>query len=47
VEGSCEHDNDPLGSTKFWEFLEQLSDLLVSQEELGSMEFFSYLVNMC
>jgi hypothetical protein len=24
--GSCEHDNEPLGSIKFWEILEYLSD---------------------
>jgi hypothetical protein len=26
VEGSCEHDNEPSGSIKRWEFLEWLSD---------------------
>jgi hypothetical protein len=24
VEGSCEHGNEPSGSIKYWEFLEQL-----------------------
>jgi hypothetical protein len=30
----CEHDNEPLGSIKCGEFLDQLSVLLASQERL-------------
>jgi hypothetical protein len=26
VEGCCEHDNEPSGSTKHWEILEYLKD---------------------
>jgi hypothetical protein len=41
VAGSCEHGNEPSGSIKCGEFLEQLSVLLVSQEGLCSMELDS------
>jgi hypothetical protein len=35
---SCEHGNEPSGSIKCGEFLDYLSVLLGSQEELFSME---------
>jgi hypothetical protein len=38
VVGSCEHSNEPSGSMKGGEFLDWLSILLLSQEELCSME---------
>jgi hypothetical protein len=36
--GSCEHGNEPLGSIKGGEFLDNLELLLASQEGLCSME---------
>jgi hypothetical protein len=39
--GSCTHDNDPSGSIKFEELLDQLR-LSASQEELCSIEFVSH-----
>jgi hypothetical protein len=41
VEGSYEHGNEPLGSIKCGELLDQLSVLLASQEGLCSMELVS------
>jgi hypothetical protein len=41
VAGSCEHGNEPLGSIKCREFLDQLSVLLASEEGLCSMELVS------
>jgi hypothetical protein len=38
VEGSCEHGNEPLGSIKCWEILEQLSDWKLLKKGLSSME---------
>jgi hypothetical protein len=38
VAGSCEHGNEPPGSIKCGEFLNQLSVLSASQEGLYSME---------
>jgi hypothetical protein len=44
VAGFCEHGNEPSGSIKGREFLDQLSVLLSpSQEELSSMELVSWL----
>lgn len=37
--GPCEHCNEPLGSMKGGEFLDQLSVLLASVEGLCSVEF--------
>jgi hypothetical protein len=47
VIGSCEHGNEPLGSTKCREFLEKLSVLSASQEGLCSMELGSYIPGSC
>jgi hypothetical protein len=41
VVGSCEHGNQPSGSIKDGEFLDQLSVLLASQRGLCSMELVS------
>jgi hypothetical protein len=38
VVGSCENDNEPIGSTKYGKFDDQLSALTASQERLCSME---------
>jgi hypothetical protein len=38
VAGCCEHGDEPSGSIKCGEFLDYLSVLLASQEELCSME---------
>jgi hypothetical protein len=40
VAGSCDHFNRPSGSIKGGEFLDYLSVLLASQEELCCMELF-------
>jgi hypothetical protein len=37
-EGSCEHDNESMGSIRGEEFTDHLSDFFVSQEGLCSME---------
>jgi hypothetical protein len=39
----CEYGNEPLGSIKDGEFLEQLNAVLPSQEALSSTEFVLYL----
>jgi hypothetical protein len=39
--GCFEHDNEPSGSIKDLEFFDQLSVLLVSKEELWSMQLAS------
>ena len=36
--GTCEYGNEPLGSIKCGEFLDQLQNQLASQEGLCSME---------
>jgi hypothetical protein len=41
VVGSCEHGNEPLGSIKCGEFLDQLRVLLASQGGLCFMELVS------
>jgi hypothetical protein len=41
VAGSCEYNNEPLGSIKYGEFLDWLSILLASQKGLYSMELVS------
>jgi len=41
--GSCEHSNETLDFVKGREFLDWLSDLLVSQEGLCSMELVDKL----
>jgi hypothetical protein len=42
MEGSCERDNDPSGSIKYGEFLEQLSLQLASQDGFCCMELVRY-----
>jgi hypothetical protein len=44
VAGCCEHGDETSDSIKCWEFLDQLSVLLASQEGLCSMEFSFSLV---
>jgi hypothetical protein len=41
VEGSCEHGNEPSGSIKCWEVLEQLA---TPQEGLSSIEYCGIFV---
>ena len=38
MEDACECGNEPSGSTKCWEFLDQLQNQLASQEGLWTME---------
>jgi hypothetical protein len=42
VASSCEHGDEPSGSIKCGEFLDQLSVLLASQEGLCSMDLVSW-----
>jgi hypothetical protein len=44
VAGSCEHGNEPSGSIKCGEFLDYLSVLLGSQEEIYSLELGSLVI---
>jgi hypothetical protein len=46
VASSCEHGDEPSGSIKCGEFLDQLSVLLASQEGLCSMELVSCVLLM-
>jgi hypothetical protein len=42
LEGSYEHRNEPSSFIKCWGILEWLIDWAASQEELSSMELFTY-----
>jgi hypothetical protein len=44
VAGSCEHGNEPSGSIKCGEFLDWLSVLLASEEELCFLELVIIIV---
>jgi hypothetical protein len=45
VEGSCEHGNEPSGSIKCWEILEQLNNCAASLERLCSMQLVTLIMD--
>jgi hypothetical protein len=43
VEGSCEHNNKPLGSVKCWEVLEQLHNEILRRPQLQGVSYLNEL----
>jgi hypothetical protein len=43
VEDSCEHDNEPSDSIKYWQVLEQLRGWQLLKDVLSSMKLVIYI----